>query len=90
MNKEIIIKGVQSILINKFGIPPTLFQWHLNLQLLNKSFIFLGTLQDLEEELSTYFDRYIPLIENIETSLHSPNDIVLLILDLYIDDNSEK
>lgn len=73
---------IKSILIETLQIEPAQFDWVTPLQQFNQNFKVLGFLIDLEDALKTKFKQDIQLIEQISPAIHTPEDIVQLILKL--------
>ncbi len=56
------------------------FSWDLPLEALNEDFGFLSTLLKLENVLEEHFQKKIALLEHIDATFNTPQDIVNLIL----------
>lgn len=78
MHQEEIANIIASILKNNFSIQPNHFDWNIPLDALDKKFEILSYLIFLEQLLQDKFSKKIPLLENINTALHTPNDILQL------------
>ena len=70
---------VQTILIEDFLVVEESFEWHTKLEELHEEFNILGIFLNFEEHLNNRFEIDILLLENINPTLHSANDIVLFI-----------
>lgn len=79
MNKQEIREKIKAILIEEYKVPKEDFKWDEKIEVLCEDFNLLGVFLDFEKILNQQFSQTIPLVENIDTSFHSPNDIVLLI-----------
>ena len=56
------------------------FDWKVPLDALDKQFKLLSYLIYLEQLLEDKLGKKIPLLENINTALHTPNDILSLVM----------
>lgn len=79
MNQQAIQEVVKTILISDFSVPVTEFRWDTPLVRLQESFNILGVFLNLENSLSNHFKIDIQLIEQLNSSFHTPRDIVVLI-----------
>lgn len=80
MNREVASKKLHEIFTNNFDIQSEEFGWKKPLELINEDFKILSYLVFLEQLIQEDFEISIPIIENISTSFHTPNDILLLII----------
>ncbi len=83
MQQEKIALIIRSVLLKNFDIPAEQFAWESTLQVLDKQFKILSTLVELEKLLNLQFDKEIALVENIITTIHTPKDIVQLVMKVY-------
>ena len=83
MQQEKIAQIIQAVLIKNFDISADQFEWEFTLQALNKRFKMLSTLVELEKLLKSQFNKEIALVENIITTIHTPKDIVQLVMKVY-------
>ena len=79
MVTEDIRSDVKQILVTHLKIAIGQFDWEKPLDELQGNFKILGYLVYLEQLLNKKFDFQIPVLENINSAIHSPNDIALLI-----------
>ena len=80
MSREDASKKVQNIFTTHFNIAPDHFDWEKPLESIHEDFKILSYLVFLEQLIQDDFDIDIPIIENISTSFHTPNDILSLIV----------
>lgn len=80
MQQEKIALIIQTVLIKNFDISADQFEWEFTLQALDKKFKMLSTLVELEKLLKIQFNREIALVENIITTIHTPKDIVQVVM----------
>jgi len=80
MTKAEVAAAVQAILIRHFNIPADQFSWDKPLEALHEDFKILGYLVFLEQLLHQRFGKKIPLLENCSTAIHTPEDVVELII----------
>ena len=79
MTGQRIAEVIQAVLIQHFNIQPEDFDWNQPLEKLDVNFKILGHLVYLEQLLEKELGTKIPLLENIGTAVHTPNDILELI-----------
>jgi len=79
LNKQTIRAVIKTILIDDFLVPKTKFRWDIELEHLQEAFNILGIFLNLENALSNYFKIDIPLVEHINPSFHTPDDIADLL-----------
>ena len=70
--------AVQSILVEQFHVEK--FDFNKPLEVLHEDFKLLDKLVYLEQLLEKKFQKKIPILENISASVHTPMDIVQLIV----------
>ena len=70
---------IQTILTEHFPILPNDFDWNKPLEELHPDFGVLGILLDLEILLNNHFEKDISLVNQIDPTFNTPNDIVILI-----------
>lgn len=80
MTQVEIANVVQALLIQHFHIPADQFCWEQPLEVLHEDFKLLGYLVFLEQLLQQQFGKKIPLLENCSTAIHTPEDVVNLII----------
>lgn len=80
MTQAEVAAAVQAILIQHFNIQADEFSWEKPLEALHEDFKILGYLVFLEQLLHQRFGKKIPLLENCSTAIHTPEDIVNLII----------
>lgn len=80
MTREDTAQKVQSVFINHFDIAPDKFDWNQSLEALNEDFKILSYLVFLEQLIKNDFETEVPIIENISTAFHTPNDVLALIV----------
>jgi hypothetical protein len=83
MNHEKVSEVVQSILIEHFNILEGSFSWEQPLDKLQADFKILDYLIFLERLLQSKLKKEFSLLENISTAIHSPSDIVHLIMKVF-------
>ena len=81
MNQEKISDIVQALLIQQFQVQPESFTWEQPLEMLQEDFRSLSQLLYLEQLLKKEFEQDLPLLENISTAFHTPQDLVQLLMD---------
>lgn len=86
MDYEKISETVQVILVQYFNIPASSFSWEKHLEELQSDFKILDYLIFLERLLQNKFKKELFLLENISTAMHTPRDIVNLIMDSFKDE----
>ncbi len=79
MVREDIRSEVKQILVTHLKIDIGQFDWEKPLDELQENFKMLDYLVYLEQLLNRKFAFQIPVLENINSAIHSPNDIALLI-----------
>lgn len=79
MKQSELIHIVSTILKEHFAVTLEPTEWKVPLQTLHEDFKILGNLIDLETRLQPYFEQKILLVENIATSIHTPEDIIQLL-----------
>jgi len=80
MNEKIAVT-VKEILISQLNVSPNDFDWDATLNELHDKFALLDNLVYLEQLLNESFEKKIPILENICTDFHTPNDVINLIKD---------
>lgn len=83
MSGKEISKIVQSIMIKYFDVDPTAFDWEKTLECLQEDFKMLDYLIFMERLVQQQFEKEISLLDYISTAIHTPKDIVDLIVDYY-------
>jgi hypothetical protein len=89
MNHEKVSEAVRIILIQHFNILDRSFSWEQPLDELQEDFKILDYLIFLERLLQSKFKKEFSLLENISTAIHSPGDIVNLIMKVFEDELDE-
>lgn len=79
MKEHEIQQLLAAILLEDFNVSKEDFAWTKSLEALNSDFKLLGNFAKLEHSLSNVFKIYIPLLETIDVSFHTPHDVVKLI-----------
>jgi hypothetical protein len=79
MPKDKIREALHKILIDQFGIDRSLLAEERLLEELHENFKILGYLMFLEQLINKEFNVKVPLLENINSAIHTPEDIVQLI-----------
>jgi len=72
---------LKAILLNNFGVNPIHFDWDVPLEDLQQKFSLLGYLVFFEQIINEHFEGKFQILENINTSVHTPNDVYLLIME---------
>ena len=80
MNRTEIVSIVQAILVEDFKVATTPIMNNKTLETLSENFKVLGALLELERLLQQRLKKEILIIEHISTSIHTPEDLVELIL----------
>lgn len=80
MSQEEVAEIIESLLKENFSISTHQFDWETTLEILNEKFNLLSYLTSLEQLIGTRFSKKIPLLENINTSVHTPKDVLLLVM----------
>lgn len=80
MTYEEVSTKVRSILIQHFSIQAKRFSWDESLEMQQEQFKILSYLVFLEQLFEQQFGKKIPLLENISAEIHSPKDVVELII----------
>jgi hypothetical protein len=83
MRYEKISETVQAILIQYFNISASSFSWEKHLEELHSDFKILDYLIFLERLLQNKFKKELFLLENISTAIHTPRDLVNLIMESF-------
>ena len=78
--KQEVANIIQDLLVDKLNVKPGDFNWNSKLNELNEEFELLGHLVYFEQLLNKQFEKNISLIEYISTDIHTPNDIVELVM----------
>lgn len=79
--KEHTIKNILlTTLKEQFNVPEADFDWNKPLLFLHEDFKLLSTLLRLEQSLNEQLQINLQFVENISTYLHTPNDILDLIM----------
>lgn len=73
-----IANTIETLLMDNFSIEAHQFDWETSLDDLDEKFELLSYLIFLEQLLQDKFSKKIPLLENINTALHTPKDILQL------------
>lgn len=76
-----IRERLKAILLNNFGVNPIHFDWDVPLEALQQKFSLLGYLVFFEQIINEHFEGKFQILENINTSVHTPNDVYLLIME---------
>lgn len=79
MNEADIRSVLKSFLLLRFHVDPQDFEWNKPLQDLHENFKILGYLMFLEQLLNEHLQADLPLIENIDVSIHTPEDVIKLV-----------
>jgi hypothetical protein len=79
MLKDKIRKSLYKILTDHFDIDIKLLAKERFLEELHENFKILGYLIFLEQLINKEFNVKVPLLENINSAIHTPEDIVQLI-----------
>lgn len=77
---EQMISIVKTILINQFKIKESAIKIDVPLEEICPIFNFLGGLLEMENELSLSLNQEVKLVESINTSIHTIQDVVNVIL----------
>jgi hypothetical protein len=76
---EKITKTIQETLINYFQVANMDFDWNKTLVTLQPKFKLLAYLIEWQYQISQHLNAEIILIGKVNTSIHSPKDIVKII-----------
>ncbi len=71
---------LKALLLKHFNIQSAHFNWELPLEKLDANFQMLGNLVFLEQLIEKEFGKKVPLLENISTAIHTPKDIIELVI----------
>jgi hypothetical protein len=71
---------LKAILQNNFGVNPIHFDWDVPLEDLQQKFSLLGYLVFFEQIINERFEGKFQILENINASVHTPNDVCRLIM----------
>ncbi|MCB0427873.1 MAG: hypothetical protein KDD16_11275 [Mangrovimonas sp.] len=80
MTKDEVNTILQSIIIKNFRVDAEHFYWDKPIESINEDFKTLGYLVFLEQLINKKFKTKVPILENIISNIHTPNDISNLIL----------
>ena len=80
MTREEVLVIVRGIFENDFQVHPEQFSWEERLENLHEDFKILVYLVFMEQVLEKRFGQKIPLLEEISASIHTPEDLVQLIM----------
>lgn len=80
MSTEDAHRLVKQLFINHFNIKDTQFCWDTPLDELDDDFKVLSYLLFLEQLLHSEFKSKIQILEKVNSSVHTPKDIVNLVL----------
>ena len=72
---------LKAILLNNFEMDPGRFDWDVPLEDLEQKFSLLGYLVFFEQIINERFEGKFLILENINTSVHTPNDVCQLIME---------
>ncbi|BDS13438.1 hypothetical protein [Aureispira anguillae] len=88
MNYEEVSTIIQTIFLQYFNVSLNTTTWEQPLEQLQEDFKILDYLLFLEKLLQQQLSKDIVLLENISPAIHSPNDIVALVLKLCVNECS--
>lgn len=88
MNYEEVSTIIQTIFLQYFNVSLNTTTWEQPLEQLQEDFKILDYLLFLEKLLQQQLNKDIVLLENISPVIHSPNDIVALVLKLCVNEYS--
>lgn len=80
MDKKTVEDIVQSVLIDQYNVKTKHFLWDAPLITLSEKFRILGFLVELEHLLQSRLSSKLSIIENIDTTSHTPKDLVDFII----------
>ncbi|GAB5554770.1 MAG: hypothetical protein Sapg2KO_43610 [Saprospiraceae bacterium] len=80
MTRAAITSKLRAIFTQYFHISSEAFNWETPLETLQEDFKILSYSVYLEQLLFEQFGAEIPIIENISTAIHTPNDVLVLII----------
>ena len=80
MTQQEVAEEVKTMLVQHFHVAPERFCWDRPLESLHEDFKILGYLVFLEQLLHHRFGKKIPLLENCSTAIHTPEDVVNMII----------
>lgn len=80
MTKEEIANKLQSIIVDNFNVSKEQFDWEQPLEVLQEDFTILSYLVQLDQLITIQFEQNISIVENISTGIHTPKDILHLIM----------
>jgi len=80
LDRKTVQDIVQAILIDRFNVKTEHFQWDKPLITLNEKFRILGVLVELEQLLQARLNLKLNLVEQIDTTIHSPMELVNFIV----------
>ncbi len=79
MSTDDVHISLKQLFVNHFNINGTQFNWDLPLEELDEDFKTLSYLMFLEQLLNSEFKIKLLVLERINTSVHTPKDIVNLV-----------
>jgi hypothetical protein len=80
MQKDEVRNTLKKILIDHFLVDSKLLKEEKPLDRLHDNFRILGYLIFLEQLINKEYNAKIPLLESVSAAIHTPEDIVLLII----------
>lgn len=72
---------LKAILLNNFDVDPIHFDWDVPLEDLQQKFSLLRYLVFFEQIINEHFKGKFQILKNINASVHTPNDVYLLIME---------
>jgi|GEM_PF-3720375 len=88
MSKVEVRNALHTILIENFKVDVRSLETNRPLDKLDENFKILGYLIFLEQLINKEFSIAIPLLESISASIHTPEDLVELIVNVLKSDKS--
>ena len=80
MTQEEVSMIIQEIFEDHFQVNPDHFSWEKTIENLHEDLKILAYLVFMEQILEKRFGHKIPLLEKISTSIHTPLDLVQLVM----------
>ena len=81
MAENEVCEKLKDMLLNNFDVDPGSFDWDVPLEDLQQKFSSLGYLVFFEQFINEHFEGKFQILENINGSVHTPNDVCRLIME---------
>lgn len=80
MSSDKVHDIVEAILLDHFNIKPQDFNWDVPLETMDSDFKLLSYVLFLEQLINKKFNLKVLLLEKINVAIHTPNDVVSIII----------